>query len=183
MRLMMNTQFAILPQDMLLISTNFAALMALRAFQTKNFSIDGHAWTTNLYVFITEGKWMWRKNKREWLWDRGKRGYAIFHCGYASFLCRDNLKRKKKAIMQCTIFLDTILDKYRPVFEINLGLTLWHVKCWTDNAPGQYQCHQNFIKIASIAKCHLDIDFFISLELRTTSKGSMMRWARIQPNR
>ena len=46
-RLMQDTDFARLPKDTLLIFTDFAAVMALRASQAKKSSIDAHAINDN----------------------------------------------------------------------------------------------------------------------------------------
>mmetsp|Transcript_24826 Transcript_24826/g.42530 ORF Transcript_24826/g.42530 Transcript_24826/m.42530 type:complete len:166 (+) Transcript_24826:991-1488(+) len=49
-RLMQDTDFARLAQDTLICFTDYAAVMALRAFQAKNSSVDGHAVNDNFVV-------------------------------------------------------------------------------------------------------------------------------------
>ena len=54
---MQDTDFARLPKDFLLIFTDFAAVMALRAFQAKNLSVDAHAINEfTLYLQLKECK-------------------------------------------------------------------------------------------------------------------------------
>ena len=50
MRHMQSTDFTRLRADSLLICTDFAAVMALRAFQTPNSCVDGHAINENFVV-------------------------------------------------------------------------------------------------------------------------------------
>jgi len=50
LRILQLTDFARLPKNTLLIFTDFAASMCLRAFQTKNSSVDGHAVNDNVLL-------------------------------------------------------------------------------------------------------------------------------------
>ena len=49
-RIVLNTNLARLGPHEMLILTDFASVMALRAFQTKNSSVDGHAVNDNFVV-------------------------------------------------------------------------------------------------------------------------------------
>ena len=51
---MQKTDFTLLRKDTLLIFTDFAAVMALRAFQVKNSAIDGHAINNNFVVIYNQ---------------------------------------------------------------------------------------------------------------------------------
>ena len=64
-RLMQDTDFARLPNDFLLIFTDFAAVMALRAFQAKKSSVDAHAVNDNFVCVYNRRNENVKKKKKK----------------------------------------------------------------------------------------------------------------------
>lgn len=67
--------------------------------------------------------------------------------------------------------LDAIIKLYSARFRTELGVELKHIKVWTDNAPHQYRCRQNFIQVASISERHPGIKITHRLAVVDNFKG------------
>ena len=61
---MIHLDFAQLQTNTLLVFTDFAAVMALRAFQTKNSSVDGHAVNDNFVCISNCRKYTIEEEKK-----------------------------------------------------------------------------------------------------------------------
>ena len=173
MNIMMELDLDYLPVDTLLIFTDFAAMMALRAFQTKNSSVDGHCVNDN-FVCMYNKRQVVTKNKmkkNEVEAGVGEKSIRIFTVDVHHFFAETISKGKKADHVMHNIALDAIINHYKAVFETEMGTTLKFVRTWTDNAPGQYRCRQNFIKVASICECHFGIHFTHRLAVVENFKG------------
>lgn len=60
---------------------------------------------------------------------------------------------------------------YQEQFRTRLGTELRHIIIWTDNAPTQYRCRQNFLKIGSIEERHPGVTIVHRLAVVENFKG------------
>ncbi len=167
-----DTDFSKMSPDTIIIFTDFAALMALRARQAKNSSVDAHAIIANFVV-------LW--NKRE-IVARGKKKdkngneveftepVTISNVDVVHFFAETFEKGKKNDHQMHNVCLDEIIRKYRARLR-KAGVELRHVIIWTDNAPHQYRCRQTFIQIASIELRHPGITVTHRLAVVDNFKG------------
>lgn len=143
--------FARLPKDCILIFTDFAASMCLRAFQAKNSSVDGHAVCAN-FVVIWNRRIAKVKEK-----DKDENGdvteevkdIQIWTVDVHHFFAETLSKGKKSDHAMHNCCLRAIIAYYQSLLQ-SRGITLKHVIIWTDNAPHQYRCRQTFIQVASV---------------------------------
>jgi len=155
-RLIQLTDFDRLPPDTLLIFTDFAASMCLRAFQTKNSSVDGHAVNDNFVCIYNRRKVKVKEKDDEGnILDDEEKEITVFTCDVHHFFAETISSGKKNDHQMHNVALDAIIQHYKELFaESDFADELRHVIYWSDNAPGQYRCRQNFIKIASVCQRH-----------------------------
>jgi hypothetical protein len=173
MKLMRDLDFSRLPDDTLLIFTDFAAVMALRALETKNSSVDAHC-VNDTFVLV------WKKrNVRVQGTKKDENGHEvdidemlrIFTVDVEHFFAETLKKGKKSDHAMHNVCLNAIITKYKAIFDKEMPTPLRHVIIWTDNAPTQYRCRQNFIKVASVAERHPDIRITHRLAVPDNFKG------------
>ena len=163
-----------LPPGTLLIFTDFASSMALRAFQTVNSSIDGHAVNDN-FVCIYNRRTTTVKDKKK---DENGEDIEsddtieIFTVDVHHFFAETISKGKKNDHQMHNTCFDEIIRRYKHTFAETLGVPLEHVIIWTDNAPNQYRCRQNFLKVASIKERHSEINVTHRLAVPHNFKGN-----------
>ena len=169
----MDTDFAMLPEGTLLIFTDFASSMSLRANEAINSSVNAHAVNDN-FVCISN-----RRIARYKIKDKDKNGVVvekdeeqeIFTCDVYHFFAETFSKGKKNDHAMHNACLDRIIEEYKVIFEEE-GTPLDHVVVWTDNAPNQYCCRQNFIKVASFEERHPGIRITHNLAVPDNFKGN-----------
>ena len=121
----MKTDLATLPPNTLLILTDFAAMMVLQAFQTKNSSVDGH--TVN-------GKVVCRYNRRTVkVKDKDDEGepseeVQIHTVDVHHFFAETISKGKKTDHAMHNICIDAIITRYKSLFQDAFSVTLDHLK-------------------------------------------------------
>ena len=69
------------------------------------------------------------------------------------------------------VCLDNTISLYRKEFQKRYNRELKNVIVWTDNAPTQYRCRQNFLKVASVAERHKGIQITHRLAVVDNFKG------------
>ena len=154
-RHILNTDFTRLPANTLLILTDFAASMCLRAAETKNSSVDAHAVNDNFVCIynrrIITLKQNRKRSKIEILEVNEWEDLTIWTCDVHHFFAETFSKGKKNDHQMHNVCLDALIKQYIAVFD-ELGTPLENITIWTDNAPNQYRCRQNFTKIATVAE-------------------------------
>eukprot|EP00956_Cyclotella_meneghiniana_P028855 scaffold68305_cov22-Cyclotella_meneghiniana.AAC.1 len=151
------TDFTRLPPNTLLIFTDFAASMALRAAEAKNSSVNAHAVNDNFVVVYNKRTVKLKERKKrkhiEVLNEDEQEDLTIWTCDVHHFFAESMSKGKKNDHAMHNTSLDAVIKKYAEVFE-TLGNKLEVVIVWSDNAPTQYRCRQNFIQVASVEERH-----------------------------
>jgi len=132
LNLMRNIDIATVPPNAIVIMTDFAATMDLRAIETVNCSVDNHAWLVNFIVI---------SNKRSVPID-GKREF--FHdCDVFQYLGCTMNKGKKNDYISHGACLRHVLNHYIQEFAAQ-GKVLEMAILWTDNCGNQYKCKECF---------------------------------------
>ena len=67
--------------------------------------------------------------------------------------------------------LDAVIKHYEQIFKDRFNRELKHIIVWTDNAPHQYRCRQNFIKVLSVLARHAGINMTHRLAVVDNFKG------------
>ena len=175
---MQDTDFARLPKDTLLIFTDFAAVMALRASQAKNSSIDAHAINDNFVcVFNRRNVDVKEMSKKKSKKSDGEamsnemETIEIFTIDVHHLFAETISKGKKNDHAMHNVSLDALITQHQRIFPEAVGVPLAHVIVWTDNAPHQYRCRQNFIKVASVVERHEGIKVTHRLAVVDNFKG------------
>ena len=96
---------------------------------------------------------------------------TIWTCDVHHFFAETISKGKKNDHVMHNTSLDGLIREYVEVFE-RLGNTLEVVIVWSDNAPYQYRCRQNFIQIASVQERHPGIKIIHRLAVVDQFKGN-----------
>ena len=171
MKLMMDLDFIRLTKEGILIFTDFAAVMVLRAFQVKNSSVDGHAHCANFVVMsnpreatVTETR---KENDVEIMINDNM---MIFTVDVHHFFAETMSKGKLNDHQMHIVSLDALIKKYKGIF-CERGVELKYVNMWTDNCPNQYRCRQHFIQIASGEERHPGITITHRLAVVDNFKG------------
>lgn len=168
---LMDTDLSQLPEDGAVMFTDFASTMDLRASQAVNSSIDGHAINCTVVILYNRRTVDVKEKKMENdIEIETTTGVQIFTVDVIHAFA-PTISKGKKNDHQChnTVF-DDVIRTYKQKFESE-GRTLRHITVWTDNAPNQYRCRQNFIKTASIAERHPDIQITHRLAVVSNFKG------------
>ena len=169
-RKVIEAYFPTLPADTLLIFTDFAAVLALRAFQTKNSSVDAHAVNDN-FVCVYNRRICPVKEEKEGVEIQTE--VTVFDVDVHYFFAETLSKGKKTDHAMHNVCLDHLIEMYRASFQQRFGTdVLRHVVVWTDNAPTQYRCRQNFIKVASVEERHPGVKLTHCLAVVDYFKGS-----------
>jgi len=95
----------------------------------------------------------------------------IFTVDVYHFFAETISKGKKNDHAMHNICLDKLVEIYKVIFREELNVELKVIIVWTDNAPHQYRCRQNFIKIASFAERHPGIKIIHRLAVVDNFKG------------
>jgi hypothetical protein len=169
------TDFSRLPKNTILIFTDFAASMALRAAETKNSSADAHAVNDNFVVVYNKRSVTLETNKIRSgiveLEEADRVPLTIWTCDVHHFFAETMSKGKKNDHAMHNTSLDALIKHYIPVFE-SIGTSLEVAIIWSDNAPYQYRCRQNFMKIATVEERHPGIKFIHRLAVVDQFKGN-----------
>ena len=113
--------------------------MALRAFQTKNLSVDGHAVNDNFVCLYNRRKaTITEKRMENDVEIEVDEELLIFTVTVHHFFAETISKGKKSDHSMHNTCFDGILKMYKLVIPNTVGVPLHRVKCWTDNAPSQY---------------------------------------------
>jgi hypothetical protein len=171
-RQMIQLDFDQLQPNTLLIFTDFAAVMALRAFQTKNSSVDGHAVNDNFVCISNRRKCTIEEEKK----INGKSvmiadDFHLYDVDVHHFFEETFSPGKKTDHAMHNVCLDKIIELYRSEFRTRNNRELEKVRIWTDNAPTQYRCRQNFVKAASVVQRHKGIQLTHRLAVVDNFKG------------
>eukprot|EP00986_Skeletonema_menzelii_P017430 scaffold19452_cov150-Skeletonema_menzelii.AAC.1 len=171
-KLLQDIDFTKMPPDTIIIFTDFAAVMALRAREAKNSSVDAHAICCNQVV-------LWNKRVVKVSGKRkGEDGeevdieeeITISNCDYIHFFAETFEPGKKNDHSMHNTGLDDTIETYRAKLR-ELGIELKRVIIWTDNAPHQYRCRQTFIQVASVELRHPGIEVVHCLAIVDNFKG------------
>jgi len=141
--------FARLPKDCILIFTDFAASMCLRAFQAKNSSVDAHAVCANFVVIWNRRIAKVKEKDENGVITEEERDIQIWTVDVHHFFAETFSKGKKSDHAMHNRCLKAIIAHYKALLQSH-GITLRQVIIWTDNAPHQYRCRQTFIQVASV---------------------------------
>lgn len=125
----------------LLVFTDFAATLDLRAGETDNCSVDGHAVVDNFVVLHSPRNVSVEKEPGTVVTHR------INECEVWHMFGDSRSKGKKND----HVFHNASLDMIVKYYNQTLGQQINTVTVWTDNCPNQYKCKQNFLKIATFA--------------------------------
>lgn len=170
-----DTDFSKMSLDTILIFSDFAALMvmALRALQTKNSSVDAHAVLANFVVLSVKRVVTVVGKKKNELGEEEdvEEEVTISNVDVIHFFAETFEKGKKNDHCMHNTCLDEIIRKYRVKLKQKYGIDLKYVIIWTDNAPHQYRCRQTFIQIASIRLRHPGIQITHRLAVVDNFKG------------
>ena len=101
MRLAMKTDLGTLPKDELLIFTDFAAVMSLRSFQTKNSSVDGHAVNENFVCLYNRRKVTVTEKRMENEVEIEVNGELYIFTVDVHHFFAETISKGKKVIMLC----------------------------------------------------------------------------------
>eukprot|EP00956_Cyclotella_meneghiniana_P016615 scaffold26325_cov20-Cyclotella_meneghiniana.AAC.1 len=142
------TKFAVLPPTSIMIFTDFAALMCLRAFEAKNSSVDAHAICATFVVmynrrFVTLKK---KIGECETVFQ-----HELFNVDVHHFFAETLEKGKKNDHAMHNTCLKAIIPHYQQILRDLHNVELNHVIICTDNCPNQYRCRQTFLPIAAAA--------------------------------
>ena len=166
-RIIQDIDIQTLPNDTLLIFTDFAATMVLRAFQAKNSSVDAYAILDNFVCLYN--RWnvqVEQENIKLWTVD-------VHH-----YLAETLTKGKKSDHAMHNQCLDHLIPFYKKKFA-SLGRQLKIVKVWSDNAPTQYRCRQNFVQVATVQDRHPDISLIHRLAVVDNFKGAHDAYGKV----
>ena len=171
-RSMIELDFAQLRPNTLLVFTDFAAVMALRAFQTKNASVDGHAVNDN-FVCISNRHQCTIEEKEKNLNNtiEVSNEILVFDADVHPYFEETYTPGKKTDHAMHNICLDNTISYYKEEFKRRNNCELESIIVWTDNAPTQYRCRQNFLKAASISERHKGISITHRLAVVDNFKG------------
>ena len=176
-RIVMQANISRLRQNEMLILTDFASVLALRAFQTKNSSVDGHAVNDNFVVLhnrrivkVRDIEARKKKKDNEVEMQINDEEIVICTVDVHHFFAETISKGKKNDHAMHNICLDAIIRRYQGIFA-GRGDTLEHVIVWTDNAPTQYRCRHTFLKVASVVERHPGIKISHRLAVPDNFKG------------
>ena len=161
----MKNDIRTLPDNTLLVFTDFSATLVLRALEAKNSSVDAHAVLDNFVCLYKRRKAKVKEKDKE-------EEVEIFTCDVHHFFA-DTISAGKKSdhVMHNTCF-DVVIPFYERHFKEELGTKLEVVKVWTDNAPTQYRCRQNFLQVAKVKERHPNIKLIHRLAVVDNFKGA-----------
>lgn len=170
-RIILDIDFATLGRSTLLIFTDFAAVMILRAYQAKNSSVDAHAINDNfICVYNRRSVNVVEKKKVAKEIIEISEEIEIFTTDVHHFFAETMSKGKKNDHAMHNACFDALIRHYKGVF-VEMGSELRLVIFYTDNAPHQYRCRQTFIKTASTCERHPGIRVTHRLAVVDNFKG------------
>jgi hypothetical protein len=134
----------------IVIMTDFAATLDLRAIETVNSSIDAHAFLDNFIVISN------RRDARVQYRNRSNgaeevKVLSINDCDVLQYFGSTMSKGKKNDYVTHNACLQEIIKRYIKEFE-ERQQKLTFVIVWTDNCTNQYKCRQNFAGIINTEK-------------------------------
>lgn len=169
-----DADFATLRDDTILIFTDYAAVLALRASETKNSSVDAHAINDNFLVIISKRRKAVVKVKRkvEGQEVEVEDDVPVWRVDIKHMIGETMSKGKKNDWAFHNKCLDFIAKEYAKIFEEDPNSPpLRHIIVWSDNAPAQYRCRQNFLQVVSVAERHNGITITHRLAVVDNFKG------------
>jgi hypothetical protein len=122
----------------IVVMTDFAATLDLKATETVNCSVDAHAFLCN-FVIIS--------NRRDA--TVRDRVLSMNDCDVFQYFGSTMSKGKKNDYVTHIACLEDIIKRYKREFE-ERQQELTFAIVWTDNCPNQYKCRQNFAGIIKI---------------------------------
>jgi hypothetical protein len=131
----------------IVIMTDFAATLDLRAMETVNSSIDAHAFLDNFIVISNRRDASVQTCSRNG--DEEVRVVSINDCDVLQYFGSTMSKGKKNDYVTHNACLKEIIQRYIKEFEERQH-RLTFVIVWTDNCPNQYKCKENFVGILKI---------------------------------
>ena len=140
--------------------------MALRAFEATNSSIDGHAINDNFVVVYNREIVQVNEQGCE-----TPKNIETFEVDVHHFFAETISKGKKNDHHMHNISLDALVKHYQRIFREKMNVELKHILLWTDNAPHQYRCRQNFIKVLTVISRHEGINMTHRLAVVDNFKG------------
>jgi hypothetical protein len=124
----------------IIVMTDFAATLDLKATETVNCSVDNHAFLDNFVVISN------RRNATV-----RDRVLSMNDCDVFRYFGSTTGIGKKNDHVTHNACLTDIIKRHQREFEERLQ-ELTFVMVWTDNCPNQYKCRQNFSGIIKIEK-------------------------------
>jgi hypothetical protein len=124
----------------IVVMTDFAATLDLKATETVNCSVDAHAFLCN-FVIIS--------NRRDA--TVRDRVLSMNDCDVFQYFGSTMSKGKKNDYVTHIACLEDIIKRYKREFEERQHELTFAI-VWTDNCPNQYKCRQNFAGIIKIEK-------------------------------
>jgi len=131
----------------IVIMTDFAATLDLKAIEKVNSSVDAHAFLVN-YIVISnrrDATVQFRSRNGE----ENFKSVSINDCDVLQYFGSTMSKGKKNDYVTHNACLKEIIKRYIKEFE-ERGQKLSFVILWTDNCPNQYKCKENFVGILKI---------------------------------
>ena len=136
--------------------------MALRAFQTPNSCVDGHAINDNFVVIY---------NREIVQVDELNKDIEIFDVNVHHFFAKTISKGGGNDHAMHNLSLDTVIKHNEQIFKDRFCQELKHIIVWTDNPPHQCRCRQGFIKVLSVLAQHSGINMIHHLAVLENFKG------------
>ena len=172
-RLTISNHFAWLPPGYILVFTDFSAVMDLRARDTVNCAIDGHAVCDNFIVISNRRTVPVEKEKKKGEVNIGETEHddiEIATVDVHHFFAATIERGKKNDHAMHIVCLEALIEKYKTIFR-NKNMVLKQVLVWTDNAPNQYRCRQNFVNVVSVTERHELLRLVHFLAIKMNFKG------------
>ena len=137
-----------------------------------NSSVDTHAVNDN-FVIVSHRRKAKIKEKRveNDVKLEVEEEIETFTVEYCHYFAKTLTKGKKNDHAMHNACLDDIIIDYKNIILDEFGIELTLVIVWSDNAPHQYRCRQNFIRIASVSERHEAITIIHCLAAVSNFKG------------
>ena len=130
-----DTDFACLKEGTLLIFTDFAAVMCLRAFQAKNSSVDSHVINDNFVCIYNRQKVDIKGGSKNDVEVEIDDRIQIFTVDVHHFFAEKIYTGKKNDHAMHDVSMNAIINYYWKIVLQDLGTELKHVIVWTNNVP------------------------------------------------
>ena len=101
--------------------------------------------------------------------------HSVLVCQFILFHGHESLEVFVEILDQC---LDYLIPFYKNKFA-SLGQQLKVVKVWSDNAPTEYRCRQNFVQISTVQDRDPDIELMHRLAMVDYFKGAHNAYGKV----